>query len=53
MRKKKRMSAAPGVVRRVIDRPPTYDELIESVPRSVFSEEEEMELEVPWEDRLF
>ena len=53
LRKEKRMSAAPGVVRRVVDRPPTYDELIESVPRSVFSDEEEMELEVPWEDRLF
>ena len=53
LRKEKRMSAAPGVVRRVVDRPPTYDELIESVPRSVFSDEEEMELEIPGEDRLF
>ena len=52
-RRRKRMSAAPGASRRVIDRPLTYDEMIESVPRSVFSDEEEMELEVPWEDRLF
>ena len=53
VQKKKRMSAAPGASRRVVDRPLTYDEIIESVPRSVFSDEEEMELEVPWEDRLF
>ena len=30
---KKRMSAALGFSRRVIERPPTYYELIESVPR--------------------
>jgi hypothetical protein len=53
VRRRKRMSAAPGASRRVVDRPLTYDEVIESVPRSVFSDEEEMELEVPWEDRLF
>jgi len=53
VQKRKRMSAAPGIVRRVEERPLTYDEIIESVPRSVFSDEEEMELEVPWEDRLF
>jgi len=53
VQKKKRMSAAPGFSRRVIERPLTYDEIIESILRSVFSDEEEMELEVPWEDRLF
>ena len=53
VRGRKRMSAAPGASRRVVDRPLTYDEVIESAPRSVFSDEEEMELEVPWEDRLF
>jgi len=53
VQKKKRMSAAPGFSRRVIERPLTHDEILESIPRSVFSDEEEMELEVPWEDRLF
>jgi len=43
VQRRKRMSAAPGASRRVVDRPLTYDEVIESAPRSVFSDEEEME----------
>ena len=52
-RKRRRRSASSGSSRRVVERPLTYDELIESFSRSVFSDEEKMELEIPWEDRLF
>ena len=51
--KKKRMSAALGFSRRVIERPPTYDLLIEGVPKIVFPDELEMKMEIPWEERFF
>ena len=51
--KKKRRSAALEFSWRVIEQPPTYDELIEGILRVAFPEELEMELEIPWEERFF
>ena len=50
---KKRRSAALRFSQRVIERPPTYDELIEGISRIAFPEVLEMELEIPWEERFF
>ena len=36
-----------------MERTPTYDELIEGTARVAFSEEMDLELDVPWEDRMF
>ena len=49
----KRMSAALRFSRRVVERTPTYDELIEGTTRGAFFEETDLELDVPWEDRMF
>ena len=48
-----RQSAALRFSRRVVEQPLTYDELIEGVPRVAFPDDLDLELEVPWEDRLF
>ena len=45
----RRLSAALRFSRRVVEQPLTYDELIEGV---VFTDEIDLELEVPWEDRM-
>ena len=49
----KRLSAALRFSRRVIEQTPTYDELIEGSARVSFPEELDLELDVPWEDRMF
>jgi len=49
----KRMSEALRFSRRVVERTPTYDELIEGTTRGAFFEETDLELDVPWEDRMF
>ena len=49
----RRQSAALRFSRRVVERPLTYDELIKGVPRVVFPDDLDLELEVPWEDRMF
>ena len=51
--KKKRRSAALEFSWRVIEQPPTYDELIEGILRVAFPEELEMELDILWEERFF
>ena len=50
---KKKRSAALGFSRRYLEKPPTYDELIERILRVAFPEELEMELEILWEERFF
>ena len=45
----RRMSAALRFCRRVVERTPTYDELIEGTAGVAFSEEMDLELDVPWE----
>ena len=49
----KRMSAALRFSRRVVEQTPTYDEMIEGSARISFPEEMDLELDVPWEDRMF
>ena len=49
----KRRSAALRFSRRVVERTPTYDELIEGSARVSIPEELDLELDVPWEDRMF
>ena len=49
----KRMSATLRFSRRVEERTPTYDELIEGSARVSIPEELDLELDVPWEDRMF
>ena len=49
----KRMSAALRFSRRVVERTPTYDEMIEGSVRVSLLEEMDLELDVPWEDRMF
>jgi len=49
----KRMSAALRFSRRVVEQTPTYDEMIEGSARVSFPEEMDLELDVPWEDRMF
>ena len=49
----KRMSAALRFSRRVVERTPTYDEMIEGSARVSLLEEMDLELDVPWEDRMF
>ena len=51
--KKKRRGAPRGFSLRVMERPPTHDELIEGIPMVAFPEDLEMELEIPWEERFF
>ena len=48
-----RMSAALRFSRRVVERTPTYDEMIEGSARVSLLEEMDLELDVPWEDRMF
>ena len=43
----KRRSAPLRFPRRVVERPPTYDELIEGVPRIAFPDDLDIELEIP------
>ena len=49
----KRMSAALRFSRKVVERTPTYDERIEGSARDSLREEMDLELDVPWEDRMF
>ena len=49
----KRMSAALRFSWRVVERTPTYDEMIEGSARVSLLEEMDLELDVPWEDRMF
>ena len=49
----KRMSAALRFSRRVVEQTPTYDETIEGSTRVSLLEEMDLELDVPWEDRMF
>ena len=49
----RRQSAGLRFSRKVVERPPTYDELIEGVPQIAFPEDLYLELEVPWEERFF
>jgi len=49
----KRFSAALRFSRRVVERTPTYDEMIEGSARVSRLEEMDLELDVPWEDRMF
>ena len=48
-----RQSAALRFSRRVVERPHTYDEFIKGVSRVAFPDDLDLEVEVPWEDRLF
>ena len=48
----RRQSATLRFGRRVVERPLTYDELIEGVPRMAFPDDLDLELDVPWEDRV-
>jgi len=47
------MSAALRFSSRAVEQTPTYDELIEGTARVAFPEEMDLELDVPWEDRMF
>ena len=49
----KRMIAALRFSRRAVEQIPTYDKLIEGTARVAFPEEMDLELDVPWEDRMF
>ena len=49
----RKQSAALRFSRRVVERPLTYDELIEGVPRIAFLGDLDLELDVPWEDHVF
>ncbi len=49
----KRMSAALRFSRKVVERTLTYDERIEGSARDSLREEMDLELDVPWEDRMF
>jgi len=49
----KRRSAALRFSRKVVERTPTYDERIEGSARDSLREEMDLELDVPWEDRMF
>jgi len=49
----KRRSAALKFSRKVVERTPTYDERIEGSARDSPREEMDLELDVPWEDRMF
>ena len=49
----KRMSAALRFSRKVVERTPTYDERIEGSARDSLHEEMDLELDLPWEDRMF
>ena len=49
----KRMSAALRFSRKVVEQTPTYDERIEGSARDSLREEMDLELDVPWEDRMF
>ena len=49
----KRRSAALIFSRRVVERLPMYDELIEGVSQIACSEDLDIELEIPWEERFF
>jgi hypothetical protein len=49
----KRMSAVLRFSRRVVEQTLTYDERIEGSDRVSFLEEMDLELDVPWEDRMF
>ena len=49
----KRMSAALRFSRRVIERTPTYDEMIEGTSKVAFPEDMDLELDIPWQDRFF
>ena len=49
----KRMSAALRFSRRVIERTPTYDEMIEGTFKVAFPEDMDLELDIPWQDRFF
>ena len=49
----KRRSAALKFSRKVVERTPTYDERIEGSARDSLREEMDLELDVPWEDRMF
>ena len=49
----KRRSAALQFSRKVVERAPTYDEMIEGSARDSSREEMDLELDVPWEDRMF
>ena len=51
--KKRRRCAALGFSQSIVERPPTYDKLIEGILWVAFPEELEMELEIPWEERFF
>ena len=53
VREPKRRSAALRFSRKVVERPPTYDELIEGVSQIAFPEDLDIELEIPWEERFF
>ena len=53
VREPKRRSAALRFSRKVVERPPTYDELIEGVPQIAFPEDLDIELEIHWEERFF
>ena len=48
----RRQSAALRFGRRVVERPLTYDELIEGVPRIAYPDDLDLELDVPWEDHV-
>ena len=49
----KRMSAVLRFSMRVVEQTLTYDERIEGSDRVSFLEEMDLELDVPWEDRMF
>jgi len=49
----KRRSAALQFSRKVVERTPTYDERIEESGWGSTREEMDLELDVPWEDRMF
>ena len=49
----KRMSAVLRFSRRVVEQTLTYDERIEGSDRASFLEEMDLELDVPWEVRMF
>ena len=43
----------PPFCRRIFERPLTYDEIIEGVPRVAFPEELEVQFEIPLGERFF
>jgi len=51
--KSKRRSTAQRFSRKVVERRPTYDELIEGVPQIAFPDVLDIELEIHWEERFF